>query len=151
MPQEWLIALDRQATLHWVVEAADQVIAFLMAFREGTAYDSPSYRWFAARYPQFLYLDRIVVDSNYQSQGIGSFLYQQAFEFAIQTNVDVMTYEYDVVPPNERSARLHAKFGFTEVGQQTVANGKKVVSLQAVCLSSANPKDSKPQVLEVGK
>jgi predicted GNAT superfamily acetyltransferase len=37
--------------------------------------------------------------------------------------------EYDVEPPNDASARFHARFGFGEVGRQRLAGGKQV-SLQ---------------------
>ncbi|MEZ5478989.1 MAG: hypothetical protein R3E95_16365 [Thiolinea sp.] len=45
-----------------------------------------------------------------------------------------MSCEYDLEPPNPASARFHAGFGFREVGRQTVAGGKKQVSLQVVRL-----------------
>ena len=53
--------LHSMAVYHRVVEWQGRVEAFLLGFREGSAYDSPNYGWFAARYPQFLYIDRIVV------------------------------------------------------------------------------------------
>ena len=31
------------------------------ALREGTPYESPNYRWFSERYPEFVYIDRIVI------------------------------------------------------------------------------------------
>jgi predicted GNAT superfamily acetyltransferase len=42
-----------------------------------------------------------------------------------------VTCEYDIEPPNPASERFHRGFGFTEVGRQSVAGGKKQVSLQA--------------------
>ena len=42
--------LFAQATYARVVEGNDGVAAFLLAFREGADYDSPNYRFFAARY-----------------------------------------------------------------------------------------------------
>jgi predicted GNAT superfamily acetyltransferase len=35
--------------------------AFLLAFDQGADYDSPNFLWFRARYPRFVYVDRIVV------------------------------------------------------------------------------------------
>lgn len=55
-----LARLHGAAALHWVVEDAGVAQAFLLALREGVDYDSVNYRWFAARYPSFLYIDRVV-------------------------------------------------------------------------------------------
>ena len=37
--------------------------AFLLAFDQDARYDSPNFLWFRARYPRFVYVDRIVVAS----------------------------------------------------------------------------------------
>lgn len=34
--------------------------AFLLAFDERADYDNPNYLWFRARYPRFVYVDRII-------------------------------------------------------------------------------------------
>ncbi len=125
-----LAQLDAQAAYHRVVEIDGQVAAFLLAFREGADYDSPNYRWFAERYPRFLYIDRIIVSASHQGRQLGRALYEDLFAFAKADGVVNITCEFYVVPFNEGSSRFHAKFGFREVGQQWVANGAKQVSLQ---------------------
>ncbi len=113
-----------------MVEDDARVIAFLLALREGAAYDSPNYRWFALRYERFLYVDRVVVASAARGRGAGALLYRDVFEFAATHAVDLVTCEYDVEPPNPASERFHARFGFREVGRQQL-DGGKLVSLQA--------------------
>jgi predicted GNAT superfamily acetyltransferase len=49
--------------------------------------------------------------------------------------IPVVACEFDVQPPNPASERFHAKFGFIEVGRQSVAGGKKTVSLQTAAAS----------------
>lgn len=127
-----LARLHAQAALHRVVEHQSEVIAFLLALREGADYDSPNYAWFAQRYPRFLYIDRVVVARRARSTGAGSLLYRDTFAFAAATSVPLVTCEYDIDPPNPASGRFHARFGFREVGRQSVAGGRKVVSLQVV-------------------
>ena len=131
-----LSLLDRESALHRVVEERGVVVAFLLALREGVAYDSPNYTWFARRYERFLYVDRIVVAGKMRSNGAGSLLYKDLFAFASQSAVPLIACEYDVEPPNAGSARFHARFGFHEVGRQSVAGGRKIVSLQAIDISS---------------
>lgn len=129
-----LALLHGQAALHRVVEVDGRVAAFLLAFREGAAYDSPNYRWFAARYERFLYVDRVVVARACQGRGLGALLYADLFGQARRADAGRIACEFDLYPPNEASRRFHARYGFAEVGQQAVAGGRKTVSLQAAVI-----------------
>jgi predicted GNAT superfamily acetyltransferase len=51
-------------------------IGFAILFLAGSTYASENYRWVAARYTRFLYLDRIVVEPAHRGQGIGHALYE---------------------------------------------------------------------------
>lgn len=104
--------------------------AFLLCFREGTAYQSENYKWFCAKYEKFLYVDRIVVQEDYQDMGIGRAFYELVAAHAEETGAGRVTAEIDILPPNPKSLRFHKAFGFEEVGTQFVAGGKKQVSLQ---------------------
>ena len=126
--------LHRQSACHRVLEADGKVCAFLLAFREGCAYDSANYRWFAGRYAKFLYIDRVVVALAQRGRGIGHRLYSDLFAFARQTDAGLVSCEFDIDPPNEPSRRFHERYGFSEVGSQAVASGKQV-SLQAASLA----------------
>ncbi len=129
-----LAHLDLQAAYHRVIESDGEVIAFLLAFREGVPYDSPNYRWFAARYEQFLYIDRIAVSASQQGRQLGGALYADLFAFARRQDIDTIACEFYVVPLNEASRAFHARHGFHEVGTQWVADGQKQVSLQIALL-----------------
>jgi uncharacterized protein len=128
---ERLAWLHGMAAVRDVVEIEGEVGAFVLALREGTAYDSPNYRWFAERHPRFLYVDRIVVGAALRGRQVGARLYAQVFASAQAAGVPWVTCEFDRDPPNPASAQFHARFGFKEVGQQWVAGGTKQVSLQA--------------------
>ena len=125
-----LSQLHERAAYHRVVEVDATITAFLLAFREGTDYDSPNYRWFSERYESFLYIDRVVVSVLQQGRRFGAALYDDLFKFAKRFAITTVTCEFDIHPINEASKRFHSKFGFREVGTQWVANGKKQVSLQ---------------------
>ena len=124
-----------QAAYRRVVAQDSQVVAFLLAFREGCTYDSVNYRWFLNHFDHFLYIDRVVVSEAFQGRGIGKLLYDDIFAFARQINAQRLTCEFDIDPPNEASRRFHERYGFAEVGIQAVASGTKLVSLQAVSLA----------------
>jgi predicted GNAT superfamily acetyltransferase len=116
-----------------VVDDVGTIRAFILAFREGSGYDSPNYGWFSARYPKFLYVDRVAVASSAQGQGLGRMIYENLFAFAREHGVDTITAEFYIKPPNEISRKFHASFGFREVGEQDVFETKRV-SLQVATL-----------------
>jgi predicted GNAT superfamily acetyltransferase len=57
--------------------------AFLLAFDQDAEYDSPNFLWFRARYPRFVYVDRIVVASSARGRGCARRLYLDLFEQAV--------------------------------------------------------------------
>ncbi len=120
--------LHGQSAYHRVSEAGGTVVAFLLALRDGADYGSPNYRWFAARYPSFLYIDRVVVDPAHRGSGVAAALYDDLFGFVRKIGVTTVTCEFYIEPPNEISRRFHARFGFREVSTQW-CYGKRV-SLQ---------------------
>lgn len=130
MDEARLRQLHGYACYHKVVEIGGAVAAFLLAMREGCGYINANFEWFAARYPSFLYVDRIVVGTRHQGLRLGKRLYLDLFEYARAQNIPVVTCEYNLVPPNEPSRMFHDKFGFWEVGSQWLDDGAKQVSLQ---------------------
>ena len=130
LPLQRLQLLHSQAACLRVAGAGDEVEAFLLAFREGAAYDSANYLWFAQRYPKFLYIDRVAVRPASQGRRLGTQLYRDLIAFAARAGVPRVTCEYDVDPPNAVSATFHGKFGFRQVGRQSYGAAGKTVALQ---------------------
>jgi predicted GNAT superfamily acetyltransferase len=127
-----LAQLSAMAAYLRVVEDERGVAAFLLVFPQGAAYDSPNYRWFAERYPRFLYVDRIAVAGDRQGQGLGPKLYADLFDFARARSVPRVVCEYYSTPLNEPSRRFHARAGFKEIGSQWLPNGKQVSFQEAL-------------------
>ena len=119
------------AAYHKVAEVDGRIVAFLLAMDDAAAYDNDNFRWFAARYPRFLYIDRIVVDAGHAGLGIGRRLYHDLFEHARYAGIGTLVCEYNLQPPNPASAAFHARFGFVEIGARRLADGSKRVSMQA--------------------
>ena len=119
------------ASYHKVAVVDGAVAGFLLAMRSGAPYANDNFRWFAARYPRFLYVDRIVVSDAFSGQGIGSALYDDLLATSrIAADAHVVC-EYNIEPPNPASAKFHMKHGFEEVGVLAHPDTGKRVSMQA--------------------
>ena len=113
-----------------VADVDGRVVAFLLAMDHAAPYDNDNVRWFAARYPHFAYVDRIVVNADAAGMGVGRLLYRDLIAHARARGLQRVVCEYNLEPPNPASRAFHDRFGFVEVGQQRVAGGTKLVSLQ---------------------
>ena len=109
---EWLLALADHAE---VVDHAGEVVAFLVAFAEGSAYDSPNYRWFGARHERFVYVDRVAVAEAHRGTGIAHDLYRSFEVWGRERGAGVLCAEVNTVPPNPRSLRFHQGLDFAVV------------------------------------
>ena len=138
-----ILALDA-ARLRWffdnadyfrVAEASGHLAGFLIALGPNANYDSPNYGWFAQHYPEFLYIDRIVVAKPYRGLGLGRLFYADATSFA-EVRVPVLTCEVFLEPRDDVSVLFHGTYGFHEVGQQLMPGVNRRVSLLAKNLPS---------------
>jgi predicted GNAT superfamily acetyltransferase len=122
--------LDALSAYHKVICVDGRVAAFLLAMQQGAPYVNDNFAWFDSRYPDFLYIDRIVVSADQRGRGLGRLLYDDLFGSALAQGIPLLACEYNITPPNEASRQFHDRFGFREVGTQWVAQGAKQVSLQ---------------------
>lgn len=109
-------------------------VGFAVLFLPGSTYPSENYRWVAARYSRFLYLDRVIVDPAHRGQGIGTALYEHAMEFG-RRRAPILTCEVNVKPPNPDSLRFHKNLGFRQLGKQKTEGGKKRVVMLGMDLA----------------
>ncbi len=105
-----------------------ELAGFLIGLRPGLDYASPNYGWFSRNYRDFGYVDRVAVAESARRNGVASALYAD-FEATLAGEVDVMTCEVNVRPPNESSMRYHELHGFVRVGSQETEGGRKEVAL----------------------
>jgi predicted GNAT superfamily acetyltransferase len=101
--------------------------AFLLTFDQDADYDSPDFLWFHARYPRFVYVDRIVVASSARGRGCARRLYQELFEHAGNAGHERVVCEVNMSPPNPVSDAFHAALGFVEVGTASVYRDSRTV------------------------
>ena len=71
--------LQQLVGLAFVARRVGMADAFLLAFDQDALYDNLNFRWFGARYPRFVYIDRIVVASSARGRGLARLLYGDLF------------------------------------------------------------------------
>ncbi|MBZ0222922.1 MAG: GNAT family N-acetyltransferase [Dokdonella sp.] len=124
-----------QACYFRVAEVDGHVAGFLVALNQDAAYDSPNFRWFAQRYPRFVYIDRIVVARGQRGLGLGRVFYADVTSYA-ETRSPVLTCEVFLEPRDDVSLLFHGTSGFVEVGQQVMPANDRRVALLAKTLCS---------------
>jgi predicted GNAT superfamily acetyltransferase len=130
MDRSRLVELVAAAEHADVIDVDGAFAGFVITFAAGATYDGTHFSWFAERYADYCYLDRIVVHEDFQRRGLGTFAYDELEGscgrrvFALEVNID---------PPNEPSLAFHRARGFTEVGRSDASG--HLVSLMVKDLS----------------
>lgn len=118
------------------VAEVDGVIAgFLIAVRDNADYTSTNFLWFRERYPQFVYIDRIVIAAPFRGLGLGRIFYCDVTSYA-EVRVPLLTCEVFLEPRDDVAVLFHGTYGFNEVGQQLMDGIGRKVSLLAKTLCS---------------
>jgi predicted GNAT superfamily acetyltransferase len=104
--------------------------AFLIAFDDTADYDGASYQWFRREMSGFVYVDRVIVATSAQGDGLGRCLYGCIETDAAARGFRALVCEVNIDPPNPGSLAFHRKLGFREVGRGAVPSGKKVMYLR---------------------
>ncbi len=128
VPPQALLTLRRQAECVLTAHLGGELAGFLELLGPNADYDSPNYLWFRTRYPQFLYVDRVVVAAAARRQGIARLFYREAWSRASRRAAPLAC-EVNLEPPNPQSMALHRELGFREVGRQSTEGGAKTVCL----------------------
>jgi uncharacterized protein len=94
---------------------SQRLAGFCIVLEPDAPYTSMNYRWFAERYEDFVYLDRVAVHHAYRRRGVATMLYGEVERRAAGRSW--FTLEVNVNPPNPPSLAFHHQMGFAEVGQ----------------------------------
>jgi predicted GNAT superfamily acetyltransferase len=100
---------------------------FLIAFDQGADYDSPNFLWFRARYPRFVYVDRVVIAPAARGRGLARRLYEDLFRRSADAGHTQIACEVNSKPPNPISDEFHGAMGFAAVGLATLERTGKTV------------------------
>ena len=99
-----------------VAERDGTLAGFLIGMGARADHDSSNFRWFRERYPDFFYIDRIVVASRRRGGGVGRAFYADAQSYA-ELRYPQLACEVFLEGTNDPVLLFHGSFGFREVGQ----------------------------------
>jgi len=105
-----------QAEYFRVAERDGNLAGFLLGFGSGSDHDSSNFAWFRERYPQFFYIDRIVVASRRRGGGVGRAFYADVQSYA-ELRHPQLCCEVFLDHGADPALLFHGSFGFREVGQ----------------------------------
>jgi predicted GNAT superfamily acetyltransferase len=132
VPEVGSVDVDRmsyllaQSPIALAVDLDGWTVGFCLVMPSDSDYDSVNYRWFTARYDDFMYLDRVAFEAEAQGRGLGTLLYAEVDRLMVERGDSHLALEVNVDPPNEPSLAFHARRGFLEVGQQDTPYGIRV-------------------------
>lgn len=122
--------------LYFRVAEVDGLLAgFLIALDSHADYGSSNFRWFAERYAEFLYIDRIVIASPRRGVGVGRAFYADVTSFS-EVRVPWLTCEVFLEPRNDVAVLFHGTYGFQEIGQHVMPGIQRRVSMLAKSMCS---------------
>lgn len=102
-----------------VVEVDGAFAGFVITFAARSGHDSGNFVWFAERYEDFTYLDRIVIHEDFRRRGLASAVYD---EVEARSPAPLLTLEVNSRPPNEVSLAFHTARGYEQVGEREVTD-----------------------------
>lgn len=111
-----------------VAEREGQLLGVLLAFGHDSPYDSRNLRWFAERYPRFLYIDRVIVNREHRGSGVGRALYADVLSYA-EPRYPELCCEVFIQEGMNPALLFHGSFGFHEVGQNMQVDGHRASML----------------------
>lgn len=123
----------RTAGYFRVAERGGGMAGFLVGFGSGSGHASSNFGWFGERYPDFFYIDRIVVASQRRGGGVGRALYADVQSFA-ELRHPQLACEVFLEQASDPALLFHGSFGFREVGQHLMPGSRAGEPIRAAML-----------------
>ena len=105
------------SSINLLIEYKKQPVGFVICFRENLEYESLNYKFFNETKQKFLYIDRVVIQSDYRRMGFGTRVYRYIDGVAAKESLPICC-EVNSIPLNQISFNFHAKNGFIKVGER---------------------------------
>ena len=115
--------LLQMSLLNLFVSNNEEIMGFIICFKENSTYSSKNYKFFSEREKKFLYIDRVAIAEKYRRKGLGKSLYNK-LEILCKENKIPLCCEVNTSPMNKPSINFHKNLGFIEVGKKTFSKNE---------------------------
>jgi len=116
-------------------DSSDRLSGLLLGYAHDTDYpDHKNLIWLREHLDNFFYIDRIIIDSSAQGQGLGHAFYQDVAAFARACGHKYLACEVNTRPDNPSSHAFHRRFGFKSLGEREFNAVDKAVRYYALKL-----------------
>ena len=101
----------------------NKVVGFVVCFQDSEktisymkAIEHKNFKEISKRVKNFLYIDRIAIDSKFRNNKLASGLYSKIIDFSKNNSIENLTAEINLLPSvNTPSFNFHKNFGFIEI------------------------------------
>ena len=115
----------------------NKVVGFVVCFQDSEKtisymkeIEHKNFKEISKRVSNFLYIDRIAIDSEFRNNKLATKLYSKIIDFTKNNSIESLTAEINLLPAvNTPSFNFHKNFGFTEIDTVKYAEDYEV-SLQ---------------------
>ncbi len=115
---DYLRQLIQLSSYQFYIAKEEEIIGFIICFKENSSYDSLNYKFFSDTESKFLYIDRIAIKDSFRREGIGKSFYNYIEQIATEEKI-YLCCEINTTPLNQPSMQFHKKLGFKQVGHKS--------------------------------
>ncbi len=128
----WLSPLDERGLqdlldLSDYKKQIDDVAGVLIGYAHGVDYDHKNLKWLRARFDDFYYIDRIIIDASVHGKGYARQLYADFEKTARKKGLSRLVCEVNTKPNNPGSHAFHLNLGFQAIGDVEYPNYNSVL------------------------
>lgn len=120
------------------LSAGGALCAFAQGLTCGQGVDHFAYQWFSMRFDDFVFIDRIIVDSAYRRQGRGAQLLEACVAKAQAHNKTLMVCQVHDRPSNKLGHLFIQKMGFNAI-ESVMLPSRDIVTMYQRSIAMATP------------
>jgi len=117
----WLAPMDEDDLTHLLSlshykKQSHDADGVLLGYAHDVDYDHKNLKWLRARFDQFFYIDRIIINAKAHGKGLGRALYADFEAEARLRGLPRLVCEVNTKPNNPGSHKFHETLGFKAIG-----------------------------------
>lgn len=127
-----------QADFSIIRKNNDQLQGFMLGMASGRDLEHFSYQWFMTRYDNFLYVDRVVINTSSQGNALATAMYEEARFWARENGIDKIVCQVHDRPPSPEAHALLKQLGF-EALESVMLPTREIVTMYQRSTAIATP------------